>query len=92
MGILDVEYVVAQINQHLESHHFIPRDADPTDHQYGIDTSLRFKTGTSRGEVTIQILQEGRKTEFVRILQPDHIVRAKEIIDRTIATHTGGPR
>lgn len=36
---------------------FTPRDADGSDYQRGDDQSLRFKVGTSTGEVAVQIFR-----------------------------------
>lgn len=92
MGVLDVEYVVSEINRYLEGHNFKPRDADPTDHQYGDDRSLRFKTGTSRGEVAVTILEDGKPNQIIRILNPDHMINAKYTIDKRIRDHISAPK
>lgn len=84
---LDVTQVVAWMNENLVSLHFKPRDADGSDFQYGDDRTLRFKTGTSRGEVAIQVWKNDQCTEVIRILNVDQMVEAKHQIDKIISDH-----
>lgn len=86
---LNLESTVEQMFGCLADHHFVPRDADGNDLQYGDDKTLRFKVGTSYGEVAVQIVRNGTAdpTETIRILNESHIAEAKHTIDRVIHEH-----
>lgn len=86
---LDVEDTAKGMTRHLADHHFVSRDADGNDLQYGDDKSLRFKVGTSYGEVAIQIVRDGHAnpSETIRILNAAQIAEAKHTLDRAIAEH-----
>lgn len=85
MTAMDVTPVVKEINDYLISHNFKPRDADKQDFAYGPMSTLRFKTGTVYGEVTIQVIQADKPAEMIRILNEAQVVEAKYAIDRFIA-------
>ena len=70
---LDVAATVKEVNDNLIGWGFTPRDADGNDFQRGDDTSLRFKTGTSRGEVAIQVYGRQTVIKVIRILQAHQI-------------------
>ncbi len=86
---LNLESTVEQICNYMADHHFVPRDADGNDLQYGDDKTLRFKIGTSYGEVAIQIVRNGHAdpSETIRILNAAQITEAKHEIDRVIDFH-----
>lgn len=85
--MIDVQNAVKVVNSYLEGHGFKPRDADGNDFQYGDDRDLRFKTGTSRGEVAIQVVKTGQTTMVIRVLNDNQINDAKYQIDKIIAEH-----
>lgn len=84
---LNLEPTVDQVFNHLADHHFVPRDADGSDLQFGDDRSLRFKVGTSHGEVAIQVWREGQPVHVIRILNTVQLVEAKHEVDRIISGH-----
>lgn len=57
---------VAMVNRHLDTLGFAPRDADGNDYQRGADRTIRFKTGTSMGEVTTQVVIDGTHRQPIR--------------------------
>lgn len=63
---LDVAKGVTLVNNNLNDLGFTPRDADGNDFQRGSDSALRFKTGTSMGEVTTLVLVENKQVEAIR--------------------------
>lgn len=87
METLGVAIIVAQVRKTLKELGFAPRDADPTDYQKGSDNTLRFKTGTSRGEVAVHILEAGRANEVLRIVQPHHLDDVLRRVAERIADH-----
>ncbi len=89
---LDVEDTAKQMVRYLGDHHFVPRDADGNDLQYGDDKSLRFKVGTVYGEVAVQIVRNGHAdpSETIRILNAAQITEAKHTLDQIIRKHRDG--
>lgn len=85
--LIDEAAVVQKINHYLTTHDFKPRDADGNDFQYGHDTSLRFKTGTVYGEVSVQVYIDNKVAEVIRIIRNERVVEAQEQIDRIIKFH-----
>lgn len=83
----NVTEAVGEIRWALAAHGFTPRDADPTDFQNGADSTLRFKVGTRYGEVTIQIVREGRPVEPVRAINTEGLVRVINRVDALAAAH-----
>jgi len=81
------ESTVKEINDYLATHGFEPRDADGNDFQYGVDTDLRFKTGTVYGEVAIQVVIHGKTQEVIRILSDAQVTEVKHQIDGIIHRH-----
>lgn len=82
--ITDIAAAVRTINEFLPTLGFEPRDADGNDFQRGADKDLRFKTGTSYGEVAIQIVHKGHANprETIRILTDRQVEKAKvQIVD-----------
>lgn len=83
----DITEAVEEIRGALAAHGFAPRDADPTDFQNGGDSTLRFKVGTQYGEVTVQIVREGRPVEPVRATSSGGLVRVINRADALAAAH-----
>jgi hypothetical protein len=83
--IEDVTKVVKEINDYLISHDFKPRDADASDFAYGPMSTLRFKTGTVYGEVSIQVVRADKPVHVIRIINEAQIPEVKHEIDRFIA-------
>lgn len=83
----DVTKAVGEVRRALAAHGFAPRDADPTDYQRGADSALRFKVGTKYGEVTVQIIREGRPMEPVRATNSEGLVRVVNRVDALAAAH-----
>lgn len=84
---MDVQGVVARVNAYLGEQHFVPRDADGSDYQFGDDRRLRFKTGTTRGEVAVQVWINDRPHRVIRILNEDQVIEAFHDIDAVITAH-----
>lgn len=63
---LDVARGVEIIRNNLRDLGFTERDADGTDFQHGTDNHLRFKTGTSYGEVTTLVILDNQQVESIR--------------------------
>lgn len=88
MGIkFNVTEAVGEIRKALAAHGFAPRDADPSDFQNGADSALRFKVGAKYGEVTVQIVREGRPVEPVRATNSEGLVRLINRADALAAAH-----
>ena len=83
----NVTKAVGEIRGALAAHGFAPRDADPTDFQNGDDPTLRFKVGTKYGEVTVQIVREGRPVEPIRATSSGGLVRVINRVDALAAAH-----
>ena len=83
----DVTEAVGEVRRALDAHGFAPRDADPTDFQSGADSALRFKVGTKYGEVTVQIVREGRPVEPIRATNSEGLVRLINRVDALAAAH-----
>lgn len=74
----DVEAGVKEINKFLVDQGYTPRDADGADFQRGSDRTLRFKTGTVHGEVTITVwVNDRQQKQPIRILGDHQIIEAK---------------
>lgn len=84
----DVTEAVGEVRRALAAHGFAPRDADPTDYQSGGDSALRFKVGAKYGEVTVQIVREGRPVEPVRATNSEGLVRLINRVDAMAAAHS----
>lgn len=82
--MIDVQATVAEVRAYLQARDFRPRDADITDYQSGRDASLRFKTGTSRGEVTVTVWRYARQIEVMRIISPTTMAEALTAIDQYV--------
>lgn len=80
----DVAAGVAAINKHLKEHDFRATGADGNDFQYGTDPGLRFKTGTSYGEVAVTVWKHQRQVQAIRAMNEEQIVEAKHEIDALI--------
>lgn len=80
---IDVATQVARINNHILTHGFRKPGSEP-DFQYGDDTSLRFKTGTVYGEVTITVWKHQRQIDVIRCTNDEQVVEALHEIDRLI--------
>lgn len=78
---------IRAIKECLYSQHYVERDADGSDFQFGSDTSLRFKVGMVYGEVTVTVWQEGKQTQAIRILSDAQVVEAKHHLDAIITAH-----
>lgn len=87
MTKFNVTEAVGEVRRALAAHGFAPRDADPTDYQSGADSALRFKVGTKYGEVTVQIIREGRPMEPVRATNSEGLVRVVNRVDALAAAH-----
>lgn len=88
MADIDVANVLRSVQNHLRRHGFAPRDADPTDFARRNDGRLRFKTGTSYGEVTVVPWfdkQRGRDREVIRIIMPHQVAGALMKVDNLIS-------
>lgn len=83
----NVTKAVAEIRYTLNAHGFTPRDADATDFQSGGDSALRFKVGTKYGEVTVQVVREGRPVEPVRATNSEGLVRLINRVDALADAH-----
>lgn len=86
--MIDVEAGVKKINQHIMDQGMVARDADGSDFAFPDDTSLRFKTGTSRGEVAITVwVNDRQRKEVIRVLSDAQLVEATYEIDAIITRH-----
>jgi hypothetical protein len=77
--MIDAEQAVKQVWAELARLGFTPRDADGSDYQRGDDNSLRFKVGTSYGEVAIQVFRGKNPGGVLRII-------SEETLEYTLAT------
>lgn len=85
---LDIEAARGKIVANLADHGFLPRDADGADFQFGDDMTLRFKVGTSRGEVAITVWKYDRQAkDVIRVYTEAQIVEANHKIDAIIHGH-----
>lgn len=86
--MIDVQAVRKGIVEYLAEMGFVPRDADITDLQHGTDNSLRFKVGTSMGEVAvIAVYDSSQRNKVWRITQAHHIIEVRARIRDTIRDH-----
>lgn len=87
--ITDIADAVKQVNKHIEWLGFVPRDADGNDFQRGDDRNLRFKTGTSYGEVAVQIVRDGKANpnETLRILNDQQVEGAMRTLGDIVAAY-----
>lgn len=71
--MIDTQETIQIVNTKIVQMGFDPRDADRNDFQRGDDRGLRFKTGTSYGEVAIQVFGERAPICTLRIINPSGI-------------------
>lgn len=83
---IDVAAVRTEMVRYLADIGFTERDADGSDFQFGDDPGLRFKIGTSYGEVAVSVYNPTRG-QVLRITQDHHVDRAKTTLARVIADH-----
>lgn len=76
MSKIDVAAIRSQVADHLWVMGFEPRGADPSDFQRGTDSSLRFKVGTSYGEVAVQVLVNNKKDDVIRVVSEAQVPEA----------------
>lgn len=60
--------VVKLVNTRLQQMGYRPADADGQDFRKGGANSIRFKTGTSHGEVTVTVWRGPRQIDVLRII------------------------
>lgn len=89
--MIDAEQVYREVRGWLGGHGFAPRDADPTDLQRGNDSSLRFKVGTSRGEVAIQVLVDNKLRRVLRLISGTSIEAAYTEMTNLISMYQTAP-
>lgn len=82
---LDVEIVVRKLNEFLEFKGFKRRDSDGSDFARPDDRDgLRFKTGTSRGEVTVTVWVGSKpiKDRTIRVMRLEQTTPAQSEIKK----------
>lgn len=70
--MIDVVVVRQQVVAHLAQRGWHPRDADGSDFA-GPGSDLRFKVGTSRGEVAVTTWQDGSAMGAMRVISPESL-------------------
>lgn len=69
--MIDVAKVNRWVQEFLRQKGYRSGDADGTDFRKGGANAVRFKTGTSRGEVAITVWKGPNQIDVVRILNED---------------------
>lgn len=86
--IKDVVSTAQSVRDFLQDRGFVPRDADLTDLQRGDDSSLRFKVGTSYGEVSIQVWIDNKHERTIRVISSTGLDNA--LTELVVWTGSGG--
>lgn len=81
----DASVGVKQVCQALNQLGFVPRDADGSDYQRGDDQHIRFKVGTSYGEVAVQVVVDNKHVDVIRFLNLEQTGSSKATFEGVIA-------
>lgn len=81
---MNVQEQRSRIVKELSDHGWRPRDADPTDFQFGTDRSLRFKVGTAHKEVTVSRWAYDRQIMVQRASTPEQVTELLHWLGREI--------
>lgn len=80
MTMIDASEMVKKVWVELALLGFTPRDADGSDYQRGDDNSLRFKVGTSYGEVAVQVFRGKDPAGVLRIISDTSLDDSLEVM------------